>query len=268
MEANEKSKIARKFNINQYGKGGQTIMFAHGYGCDQNMWRYVYPSFIDNYRVILFDYIGSGGADHSYYHHDEYSTLERYADDVIEICEGLGLEEVIFVGHSVSSMIGGLAANKKPDLFSKLVMIGPSPKYINDDGYIGGFESEDIQELMESLENNYMGWSSTMAPVIMGNPDRPELGKELTNSFCRMNPDIAKNFARVTFMSDNREDLSKIKVPTLVLQSSEDIIAPVAVGEYVTEKISNSELKLLKATGHCPNLSAPEETVEAIMEFI
>ncbi|NND88219.1 MAG: alpha/beta hydrolase [Flavobacteriaceae bacterium] len=268
MDNNSTSEIQKKYNITIHGNGEQPLLFAHGYGCDQHMWRFVYPEFTDDYKVVLFDYIGAGKADHSFYSEENYDSLQGYADDVIEICEALELKDPIFVGHSVSSMIGGLAAIKQPSLFSKMVMIGPSPRYINDNSYTGGFEEADIQELMETLESNYLGWSSAMAPVIMGNPDRPELGEELTNSFCRTDPKIAKNFARVTFLSDNREDLKRIEVPTLVLQCSEDIIAPEVVGRYVAEEIPDATLKILSATGHCPNLSAPEETVEAIKEFL
>ena len=247
---------------------GQPILFAHGFGCDQNMWRYVSPAFEADYRVVLFDHVGAGGSDLSAFDPARYSTLQGYADDVLEICAELDLEDVIFVGHSVSSMVGVLAANEQPDRFAKLVLVGPSPRYIDDGDYVGGFGREDIDELLDSLESNYLGWSSAMAPVIMGNPDRPELGEELTNSFCRTDPEIARQFARVTFLSDNREDLAKVRIPALVLQCSSDAIAPRAVGEYVHGQIPGSALTVLDATGHCPNLSAPDETVAAIEAFL
>ena len=247
---------------------GQPMMFAHGFGCDQNMWRFVVPAFADTHRLVLFDHVGFGNSDAAAFSPDRYATLEGYARDVSEICEELDLQDVIFVGHSVSSMIGILAANENPDRFARLVLVGPSPRYIDDDGYVGGFSTEDIDDLLQSLESNYLGWSSAMAPVIMGQPDRPELGAELTNSFCRTDPQIAAHFARVTFLSDNRDDLSAVKVPTLVLQCTNDAIAPTSVGEYVSERIAGSELTLLAATGHCPNLSAPEETVQAIQAFL
>ena len=268
MNNSKSAEIFKKFNVKVLGEGTQPMMFAHGYGCDQNMWRFVYPHFEKQYKIILFDYIGGGKSDIDSYSKEKYSSLQAYADDVISICNGLNLTNVIFVGHSVSAMIGVLASNKKPSLFSHLIMIGPSPRYINDSEYIGGFENEAIEELMEALDSNYLGWSASMAPVIMGNSDRPELGDELTNSFCQTDPEVAKNFARVTFLSDNREDLQNVITPTLVLQCSQDVIAPVVVGDYVAKNIKNSEYKLLNATGHCPNLSAPEETVGAIQEYL
>jgi sigma-B regulation protein RsbQ len=246
----------------------QPIMFAHGFGCDQNMWRFVAADFEATHRVVLFDYVGFGDSDHGAWDAERYGSLRGYADDVLEICRALQLSDVIFVGHSVSSMIGVLAANTEPDRFSRLVLIGPSPRYIDDDGYVGGFAREAITGLLESLESNYLGWSTAMAPVIIGNPDRPELGEELTNSFCRTDPEIAAQFARVTFLSDNREDLGQVRVPTLVLQCSEDAIAPRSVGEYVHSHVAGSQLVLMRATGHCPNLSAPEETIAAIRAFL
>jgi sigma-B regulation protein RsbQ len=247
---------------------GQPILFAHGFGCDQNMWRFVAPQFEDDYRVILFDHVGAGGSDTAAYDRRKYSSLAGYAADILEICHELELRDVIFVGHSVSAMMGVLAAAEEPDLFAKLVLVGPSPRYLDDEGYVGGFGREDIDGLLESLDSNYLGWSGAMAPVIMGNSDRPELGEELTNSFCRADPAIAKHFARVTFLSDNRSDLARANVPTLVLQSSEDVIASVEVGRYVERELPQAELVLLDATGHCPNLSAPEETTSAIKAFL
>ena len=248
---------------------GQPMIFAHGFGCDQNMWRFVVPAFEDRYRVVLFDHVGAGLSDLSAWNPRKYGRLDGYADDLLDICRELELENAVFVGHSVSAMIGALAANREPHRFESLVMVGPSPRYLDDDdGYIGGFTREDIEGLLESLDSNYLGWSSAMAPVIMGNPDRPELGEELTNSFCRTSPEIAKHFARVTFLSDNRADLPKVKARTLILQCAEDVIAPQTVGEYVHRRIPGSELVLMKATGHCPNLSAPQETVAAIRSFL
>jgi sigma-B regulation protein RsbQ len=244
------------------------MMFAHGFGCDQSMWRFVAPAFEDDFRVVSFDHAGAGGADPSAYDPDRHASLDGYADDVLELCRDLDLSDVIFVGHSVSSMIGVLAAAREPDRFAKLVLVGPSPRYIDDDGYRGGFSREDIDELLDSLEVNYLGWSSAMAPVIMGAPERPELGEELTNSFCRTDPDVARRFARATFLSDNREDLSRVEVPALVLQCDQDVIAPREVGEYVHAQLRDSRLVHMQATGHCPNLSAPEETIAAIRAFV
>jgi len=258
----------KRNNVRIAGSARTAIMFAHGFGCDQNMWRYVVPAFEDRFRSVLFDHVGAGQSDLSAYDSQKYSTLEGYADDVVQIGNELGLKGAIFVGHSVSGMIGLLASLKAPEMFKSLVMVGPSPRYIDDEDYVGGFKEKQIAELLEFLGNNYMGWSTTMAPVIMGNADRPELGEELTNSFCRTDPDIAKEFARVTFSSDNRSDLSKASTPTLILQCSEDVIAPLAVGEYMHSQMPNSELIILKATGHCPNLSAPDEVISAIRSFV
>jgi sigma-B regulation protein RsbQ len=244
------------------------MLFAHGFGCDQNMWRLITPAFADTYRIVTFDYVGHGRSDLSAYDPYRYLSLQGYADDVLDIVRELDLRDVVLVGHSVSAMIGVLAANREPERFAALVMIGPSPRYLDDEGYVGGFSRSDIDELLESLESNYLGWSSAMAPVIMGRPDRPELGAELTNSFCRTDPKIAAEFARVTFLSDNREDLPKVSVPCLVLQASQDAIAPPVVGEYVHAQLPDSRLTVLDAVGHCAHLSAPDETIAAIKAFL
>jgi sigma-B regulation protein RsbQ len=232
------------------------------------MWRLVAPRFEDRFRVVLFDHVGAGRSDVSAYDPERYGDLGAYADDVLEICRELDLREVVFVGHSVSSMIGLLAAAREPSRFAKLVMIGPSPFYIDDEGYVGGFSRADIDDMLGSLESNYLGWSSAMAPAIMGNADRPELGEELAESFCRTDPAIARRFAEVTFLSDNRVDLGTVSVPTLVLQCTQDVIAPVSVGEYVRDAMPAAEMALLDATGHCPHLSAPDATAEAIASFV
>ncbi|MEU9872308.1 alpha/beta fold hydrolase [Actinomadura verrucosospora] len=256
-------------NVQDLGRrSGQPMLFAHGFGCDQTMWRLTAPAFEADHRVLLFDHVGLGNSDMSAYSADRYGTLEAYAEDVLDIVHELDLHDVIFVGHSVSAMIGVLAANKEPGRFARLVLVGPSPRYVDDGEYVGGFTGADITELLESLESNHLGWSSRMAPLIMGNPERPELGRELTNAFCRTDPDVMRQFARVTFLSDNRADLPGLSVPTLLLQCSEDIIAPEAVGDYVHRAIPGSELVRLRATGHCPNLSAPEETIAAIKAFL
>ena len=218
------------------------MVFAHGFGCDQNMWRFVAPAFAADFKIVLFDHVGAGGSDLSAFSPQKYSTLKGYADDVVEIGRHLKLNDAVFVGHSVSAMIGVLAARKAPDMFGQLVMVGPSPRYIDDGDYIGGFTAAQIEELLSFLDNNHMGWSTTMAPVIMGNVDRPELASELTNSFCRTDPEIAKHFARVTFLSDNRADLPSVNIPTLILQCSDDVIAPVCVGEYVRDHMPNATL--------------------------
>lgn len=247
---------------------GRPMIFAHGFGCDKNMWRFVTPAFEEQYRIVLFDLVGAGGSDLSAYDPERYNTLDGYARDVNEICEALDLRDVVFVGHSVSAMIGVLAAAVAPDRFGALVLVGPSPRYINDHDYAGGFTEDDIEGLLASLDSNYLGWSTQMAPLIMGNPHRPELGAELTASFCRSDPEIQRRFARVTFLSDNRKDLTRVSIPAVVLQCSEDVIAPESVGRFVHEQLAGSRFVKLRATGHCPNLSAPQETIEAIRAFL
>jgi sigma-B regulation protein RsbQ len=244
------------------------MVFAHGFGCDQHMWRFVTPAFEDTHRIVVFDHVGAGGSDLNAYSRERYGTLQGYADDVLQIYRELELTNTIFVGHSVSAMIGILAAMSDPDRFAKLILVGPSPRYIDDDEYMGGFTHHDIEALLDSLDSNYFGWSQAIAPVIMGNGDRPELASELSNSFCRTDPEIAKHFAAVTFLSDNRDDLHRLKTPTLVLQCAEDTLAPRSVGEYVHGQIPDSELIFMNATGHCPNLSAPAETIAAIKAFL
>ncbi len=258
----------RRNNVNVRGAGDRAMVFAHGFGCDQNMWRHVAPAFEGGFRTVVFDNVGAGDSDLTAYEPHKYASLAGYADDLIEIVGELGLTQTVLVGHSVSAMIGVLASLKAPELFSTLVLVGPSPRYIDDGDYIGGFGAAQIEELLEFLAENPMAWSQAMAPAIMGNPDRPELGDELTASFCRTDPAIAAAFARATFTSDNRDDLPRVKARTLVLQCSEDIIAPLAVGEYVRDHIPGSKLVVLAATGHCPNLSAPAEVISAIQAFV
>ena len=260
--------VIERNNIKLRGRGMPPMLFAHGFGCDQNMWRFVAPAFEDDYRVVLFDHVGGGKSDLTAYRREKYAKLDGYADDVLEICHELALEDVVFVGHSVAAMIGVLAALKEPRRFSRLVLIGPSPCYLNVGDYRGGFSREELHALLEFMDANYLGWSRAMAPKIIGNPERPELAEELSNSFCRTDPEIAKDFARVTFLSDNRADLAKLTVPSLVLQCSQDIIAGEQVGEYVHRNLRNSRLVYMRATGHCPNLSAPQETIDAMKAFL
>jgi len=260
--------VFKRHHIAVHGSGPDEMMFAHGFGCDQNMWRYVEPAFRQSFETVLFDHVGAGRSDLSAYDPAKYSNLQGYAEDVVAIGRGLGFRKGVFVGHSVSAMIGVLASKVAPELFDRLVLVGPSPRYIDSDGYVGGFSEPQILELLEFLDSNHMGWSQAMAPIIMGNPDRPELGDELTNSFCRTDPEIAKHFARVTFLSDNRDDLDGIAARVLILQCSDDVIAPRAVGEYVRDRIPGSRFVVMDATGHCPNLSAPEQTISAIRDFV
>jgi sigma-B regulation protein RsbQ len=260
--------IAERLNARIAGHGDRCMVFAHGFGCDQHMWRFVAPAFEARFRTVLFDYVGAGGSDLSAYDADRYATLEGYAEDVIQLARSMNVTDGVFVGHSVSAMIGLTVARRAPELFSTFVLVGPSPCYIDEGDYVGGFSREQIDELIEFLDSNHMAWSQAMAPVIMANPDRPELGEELTASFCRTDPDIARRFARVTFLTDSRADLGPIDARVLILQCREDAIAPPGVGDFVQRAIPGSELVTLDVTGHCPNLSAPDATIAAIRAFV
>lgn len=260
--------IQKRNNVHIIGNGDQVIMFAHGFGCDQNMWRFITPAFQEEYKIVLFDYVGCGKSDWSAYNVEKYSTLNGYAFDILDICEELELNDVIFVGHSVSSMIGILAANHQPERFKSLLLIGPSACYIDDGDYKGGFSKADLTGLLDTMDNNYVGWANFLAPVIMKNADRPELTKELQDSFCATDPQIARKFAEATFFSDNRKDISKVSVPIFIMQCSDDAIAPDMVGEYLHKNIQGSKFVKMKATGHCPHMSHPEETIELITDFL
>jgi sigma-B regulation protein RsbQ len=260
--------VITRNNVKVGGSGTQAMLFAHGFGCDQNMWRFVTPAFEDDYRIILFDYVGSGKSDLAAYDAGRYATLDGYARDVLEICSVLDLRDVVFVGHSVSSMIGVLAANREPRRFSDLIMIGPSPRYVNEDGYVGGFERADLEGLLDLMDRNYIGWANFLAPVIMRNADRPELQQELHQSFCSTDPKIARRFAEATFFADNRADLAAVNIPSLIMQCSDDAIAPMEVGEYLSQMMPKSTMQVLKAIGHCPHLSHPEETIQVMKEYL
>ncbi|TFW05777.1 alpha/beta hydrolase [Oxalobacteraceae bacterium OM1] len=260
--------VIKRNNVQIMGHGRQTMLFAHGFGCDHNMWRHVAPAFEDAYRVVLFDNVGAGGSDLAAFDPQKYGTLHGYARDVNEILRAVDADNAIFVGHSVSAMVGILACIEEPELFDKLVLVGPSPSYINDGEYVGGFNREDIEQMLDFLDTNYLGWSGAMAPTIMGNPGQPALASELENSFCRTDPKIAGHFARTTFLSDHRADLPKLNKPSLILQCSDDVIAPDAVGRYLHAQLADSSLVQMRATGHCPNLSAPDETIDAMRAFL
>ena len=264
----EKQDVVRRNNVKVFGTGTQPMLFAHGFGCDQNMWRFITPHFENDYRIVLFDYVGSGSSDLAAYDHRRYGSLDGYAQDVLDVVRALDLHDVIFVGHSVSSMVGVLAANAEPGRFEALILVGPSPRYINDEGYVGGFERTDIEGLFEMMDRNFIGWANFMAPAIIRNPDRPELGQELTESFCSTDPVIARRFAEATFLADNRADLDRVEVRSLILQCSDDMIAPVDVGEYLHRQLRDSTLRVMKATGHCPHMSHPEETVALMREYL
>jgi sigma-B regulation protein RsbQ len=261
--------ILLRNNVKTFGKGSQPMVFVHGFGCDQNMWRFITPAFEDDYRIVLFDYVGSGKSDISAYNPERYADLNGYTEDILDVCRALQLRDVILVGHSVSSMTGLLSAIKEPEIFHSMIFVGPSPRYINEaPDYVGGFERQDITELLETMDKNYVGWANFLAPAIMKNSERPELGEELAESFCSTDPKIARQFAEATFFSDNRHDLSKLQIPSLILQCSDDLLAPLEVGHYVHQHTPNSTLKIMKATGHCPHMSAPEETIFLIKEYL
>ncbi len=265
-----KHPLVRRNNINIIGDGPETLVFIHGYGCDQNMWRFVTPAFQQNFKIVLLDLVGCGKSDERAFNPEKYSCLNGYVADIIEICDAFKFENITLVGHSVSAIIAGLASIQRPDLFNKLIMVCPSPRYVNEEesGYIGGFNQHDIVDMLCTLQNNYLGWSSAIAPVIIGDSNYTEFSKELANSFCRNNPEIAKHFAEVTFTGDNRSDLKNILVPTLILQTKHDVIAPVEVGIYVHEQIKGSILKILDTSGHCPHLTIPEATIDAMAGFL
>lgn len=262
------SLIRIRNNVRISGDGSATMVFAHGFGCDQTMWRYLIPTYQERFRTICFDLVGSGGSDLTAYRREKYATLHGYAEDLLEIVDEFASGPVIFVGHSVSTMIGMLATIKSPEKFRAQIMVGPSPCYINDGDYVGGFSKEDIDELLETMEANYLGWSSSLAPAIMGAPDRPDLRAELTSSFCRNDPDIAKHFAQVTFLSDHRKDVARSSVPALILQCSDDMVAPLSVGEFLHKNMPASTLRIIENVGHCPHMSAPTESSHAIDSFL
>ncbi|GGK97664.1 hydrolase [Salinibacterium xinjiangense] len=250
------------------GDAARPMIFAHGFGCSHEAWRDVAPRFIDSHRVITFDQVGAGASNLAAYDRGKYDSLHGYADDLIEIIDELNLTDIVYVGHSVSCMIGVLASIRRPELFGALILIGSSPRYVDAEGYTGGFSEADIEALLDSLDANYLGWSAKMAPAIAGNAERPEVGERLVQSFCSIDPQIASQFARVTFLSDSRDDLPKVTTPTLVLQSSDDILAPLPVGHYVHEHIRGSQLVVMTSRGHMPNLSNPDQLVREIRDFL
>lgn len=265
------SSIIRRNNVNVSGPEDRpVVMFAHGFGCDQDMWRKLLPHFAGKYRLVLFDHVGAGRSDAAAYDRVKYGSLGGYAADLLEICAAMDLREVILVAHSVSAMIALIAAEQEPDRFSRLVLVAPSPRYIDDpeNGYVGGFTQEDIEGLLASLDSNYFAWAAALAPMVMGNPEKPEFSEELRSSFCRTNPSIARHFARVTFLSDTRYILEGVRTETLILQCSEDLLAPPQVGSYLHRSLEGSTLVQLQTVGHCPHVSTPEATAEAILGFL
>lgn len=262
------STLARH-NVRRSGAVGQRpLVFAHGYGCDQQVWRHVTPAFETDHELLVYDCAGSGGADPEAYDRQHHGTLEGHARDLIDVCEAAGLQQPVLVAHSVSTMIGVVAARLRPDLFGALVLVAPNPCYINQPGYQGGFERGDVEDLLDTLDSNFFSWARMMAPVIMGHPQRPELGHDLANSFCRIDPAVGRHFARVTFLADHRADLAQLRTPCLVMQCAEDALAPLAVGDYLQRELPDAELVRLQATGHCPHISAPAETIATLQAFL
>ena len=260
--------VLRRNNVRVLGQGRQPMLFAHGFGCDQNMWRFVAPAFMDDYQVVLFDYVGSGASDLGAYDAGRYSSLEGYAQDVLDIVHALDLRDIVFVGHSVSSMVGVLAANREPERFARLILVGPSPRYENDGSYVGGFDRSDLVGLFDMMDRNFIGWANFLAPAIMKNPDRPELGEELQQSFCSTDPVIARRFAEATFFADNRADVPGVRVPSLIMQCTDDMVAPMEVGRWLRREMPGSTLRVLEATGHCPHMSHPDETIRVMREYL
>ena len=260
--------VLQRNQVKVQGTGKTCLVFSHGFGCDQNMWRLLAPRYAARFRTVTFDHVGSGMSDLRAYVRQKYDSLDGYAGDVNEIIDEVADGPVIFVGHSVSAMIGVLADLERPGRLLGHVMVGPSPCYLNDGDYVGGFDRADIDELLATMGSNYLGWSSNMAPAIMGSPERPELAQELTNSFCRTDPAIAEQFARVTFLSDHRADLARLQTPSLILQCSDDLVAPRSVGEYMHRTMARSMLRIIENVGHCPHLSAPSASAAAMEEFL
>ena len=263
--------VVARHHVTETGRpDGPVLLLAHGFGCDQEMWRRLLPHFTDDHRVVLYDHVGAGRSDLAAYDPARYSSLDGYAEDLLAVCAELDLEEVTVVAHSVAAMMAVTAAARDSRRFARLVLIAPSPCYVDDPstGYVGGFSRADVDELLASLDSNYFAWAAAMAPVVMGVPGSPELGDQLEQSFCRTDPDIAREFAKVTFLSDCRPLLSGVTVPTLLLQCAQDALAPLEVGDHLHREIAGSTLVRMEATGHCPHVSAPEETAAAIRSYL
>ena len=257
--------VLKRNNVKVFGKGDQALLFSHGFGCDQNMWRFITANFVTDYQIIVFDHVGAGHSDLLAYDRVKYDSLSGYANDLLDICQELNLTHATLIGHSVGAMIGILSAIRQPEHFHKLILIGPSPCYLQQEQYYSSFTYKDVEEMLNYMETDYVNWSVTFAEFIMGSTPYPSLIEEMANSFCNTNPEIAKHFARVSFLSDHRSDLTHVKTKTYILQCSDDMIAPEEVGQFMNQKIEGSTLIHLQATGHCPNLSAPLET-NAIIE--
>lgn len=260
--------VGARHHVVSMGVGRPVIVLAHGFGCDQRMWRHVAPELASDHRVVLFDHVGAGRSDVSAWRPDRYASLSDYGRDVIEIIESLDCGPVVYVGHSVSGSIGMLAAIARPDLFQHLVMLCPNPCFINDPPYEGGFERADVMDLLELMDRNMSAWANFFAPVAMKNEDRPELRQELQDSLCSGDPVIVRHFAQLVFLADVRAELPKLRVPSLILQGGDDSVAPLSVGDYLHAHLPQSTLLRMVAPGHCPHMSHPQETVALIREYL
>jgi sigma-B regulation protein RsbQ len=261
--------VLTRNNVTVLGKGNKTLLLANGFGCDQNMWRFLLPYMKGDYKIVLFDYVGSGNSDVSQFQQNKYRTLDGYAEDIIDVCDELSLNNVNLVGHSVSSIIGLLAAIKKPEYFVKLVMVCPTPCFLNfPPEYFGGFDEADLHELLGLMDKNYIGWAEYLAPLVIGVNNSEALTSELSSSFCSTDPVIAKSFARATFFSDYREILSQVRHPTLIFQSDNDALAAKSVGDYMHNKIQNSAIEIIQAEGHCLHMTHPEKIAPLLIKYV
>ena len=271
MSPDDVARIVERNNVRITGPDtGEVLLFAHGFGCDQAMYRRLLPYFEHRFRIVVFDHVGSGGSSLADYDAVRYGTLDQYTHDLIEVCQALQLVDVTVIAHSFAAMLAVAAAVESPGLFRRIVLLAPTPSYIDDEavGYEGGFSREDIDGLLESLDDNHLAWAAMMAPVVMKNPESPELAGELEQSFCRVDPRVMRTFARVAFLSDVRALLPRVEVPALIVQCSNDSLAPLSVGDYMESRMPSASVVVLQAQGHVPQVSAPEETARAILEFV
>ncbi|MYL23199.1 alpha/beta fold hydrolase [Halomonas alkaliantarctica] len=265
----ESAYIRRRNNVTVRGQGERTLMLAHGFGCDQKMWRFLIPRLERHYTLVLFDYVGSGNSDTSAFDVERYARLEGYAQDILDICEALSLKDVTLIGHSVSSIIGLIACETAPERFSRLVMIAPSPSFQNHPpDYYGGFEQEDLQDLLDLMDMNYIDWANYLAPLVMDKQNGDTLVNELSDSFCSIDPVAAKTFAQATFTADYRHILPDTPCPTLIVQSKHDALAPQHIGHYMHDVMPHSTLLMIDTVGHCPHMSHPRQVLDAVLDFL
>ncbi|XP_044469105.1 probable esterase KAI2 [Mangifera indica] len=261
--------VEEAHNIKVVGSGEQTIVLAHGFGTDQSVWKHLVPHLLEDYRVVLYDNMGSGATNPDYFDFNRYATLEGYAYDLLAIFEELKIESCIFVGHSVSCMVGAMASISRPDLFTKIVMISGSPRYLNDVDYFGGFEQEDLYQLFEAMRSNYKAWCSGFAPLIVGSDMDSVAVQEFSRTLFNMRPDIALSVAQTIFQSDMREILSLVTVPCHIIQSMKDLAVPVVVSEYLHQNLGgDSIVEVMSSDGHLPQLSSPDIVIPVLLRHI